>query len=260
MEQQNKPYQILDGFQLKILGLLLMVVDHIHQMFENQGAPEIMTIIGRVVLPIFLFMLAEGFHYTSNRKKYAIRLYIFSLIMGFGNMIIQNIFVNQEVMLTNNIFATMFLAIVYMWLIDNIKDGIKEKKLKKVILNALGLLLPIVAVYPTMLVMQYFPQGVVYILALLPSVLTVEGGFMAIILAVLFYLLRPYGRIVQIIPLIVINLLNVFLGEGIQAYAIFAFIPILLYNGKPGRKSKWLFYIFYPAHIWILYILAYFMK
>jgi hypothetical protein len=45
---------------------------------------------------------------------------------------------------------------------------------------------------------------------------------------------------------------------------VFAAVPILLYNGKRGggspRFNKWFFYIFYPAHIYALYILAWFLQ
>ncbi|MGO3606062.1 MAG: TraX family protein [Pseudolactococcus laudensis] len=37
---------------------------------------------------------------------------------------------------------------------------------------------------------------------------------------------------------------------------IFSLLPICLYNGKEGRKEKWLFYIFYPLHIIVLYLLS----
>lgn len=37
--------------------------------------------------------------------------------------------------------------------------------------------------------------------------------------------------------------------------SIFALPIILLYNGKRGKGYKWLFYVFYPLHIIVLYIL-----
>lgn len=39
-----------------------------------------------------------------------------------------------------------------------------------------------------------------------------------------------------------------------------ALIPIALYNGQRGLKLKYLFYAFYPVHLFILYLICYFMK
>ncbi|MBE6908975.1 MAG: hypothetical protein E7474_05155 [Ruminococcaceae bacterium] len=32
-------------------------------------------------------------------------------------------------------------------------------------------------------------------------------------------------------------------------------LPILIYNGKRGKGLKWLFYIFYPAHLLLIFLL-----
>ena len=71
----------LTAFQLKVLGITLMVGDHIHQMFVLQGAPMWLTMIGRIVAPIFLFLSAEGFHYTRNKLAY-----LRNLLVGFWIM------------------------------------------------------------------------------------------------------------------------------------------------------------------------------
>ena len=34
-------------------------------------------------------------------------------------------------------------------------------------------------------------------------------------------------------------------------------LPIHRYNGERGWNLKWIFYLFYPAHIFLLYIVAY---
>ena len=38
--------------------------------------------------------------------------------------------------------------------------------------------------------------------------------------------------------------------------AFLAMIPVGMYNGKRGWNLKWIFYVFYPAHILLLYIIA----
>ena len=46
--------------------------------------------------------------------------------------------------------------------------------------------------------------------------------------------------------------------EPIEAAAFFMLIPIALYNGKRGRSiNKYVFYAFYPVHIFLLYLLSF---
>ncbi len=52
-----------------------------------------------------------------------------------------------------------------------------------------------------------------------------------------------------------------FLFSNYQWMMIFAVPLLYLYNGKKGRGMKYLFYVFYPAHIYIFYIISvYIMK
>lgn len=39
----------MTGFQIKMLGIVLMVLDHVHQMFAPLGIPEWFTMLGRAV-------------------------------------------------------------------------------------------------------------------------------------------------------------------------------------------------------------------
>ncbi|MDE7431214.1 MAG: conjugal transfer protein TraX, partial [Lachnospiraceae bacterium] len=50
--------------------------------------------------------------------------------------------------------------------------------------------------------------------------------------------------------------MNVVVMGYIQSFAVISMPIIWLYNGKAGsRKYKWLFYIYYPAHLLILFLL-----
>ena len=68
----------LSNNQLKILAIITMFIDH----FGLQLFPQlkILRIIGRIALPIFAYMIAEGCFYTKNRLKYLLQL----LILGLG--------------------------------------------------------------------------------------------------------------------------------------------------------------------------------
>ena len=53
MPVASKPkWQILDATTLKFLAVVLMVLDHIHEMFVSMGAPMWLTMAGRLVLYI----------------------------------------------------------------------------------------------------------------------------------------------------------------------------------------------------------------
>ncbi|RHW65167.1 conjugal transfer protein TraX, partial [Clostridium botulinum] len=50
----------LTGFQLKLIGLFLMIFDHIHEMFGfTNNIPVAFNWVGRIVAPIFIFMTVQ---------------------------------------------------------------------------------------------------------------------------------------------------------------------------------------------------------
>ena len=94
---------ILSGNALKWIALLTMFINHIGAVLLECGVVQsynhhlttalsyktslllsqtdhILRQIGRIAFPIFCFLLVEGFFHTSNRKKYAFRLFLFALI------------------------------------------------------------------------------------------------------------------------------------------------------------------------------------
>ena len=45
-------------------------------------------------------------------------------------------------------------------------------------------------------------------------------------------------------------------GSSIQAFSVFSVVPLCLYNGEKGYSSRvlqYVFYLFYPVHILVLY-------
>ncbi len=94
----------LSTFDLKILGITLMFVDHIHQMFYPFGVPDWLDWFGRPVATLFFFISVVGFSHTHDKKKYMQRLYLSMVLMAFFTYFLGNIVHYDEVVLMNNIF------------------------------------------------------------------------------------------------------------------------------------------------------------
>lgn len=246
----------LTGYQLKILGIILMVGDHIYEMFIYAQPPTILNMFGRIVLPIFLFLSAEGFYYTRNRLKYMSRLLIGFWGMNLGNQLIPKLFPMDEVMLFNNVFGTLFLATLVMYCIEEYKQ--------KHWLKATGLLtLPFVIALPFFIWMSTGNGSsmFIYLLQIFPAYITVEGGYAAVLLGAMFYLFRE-KRSLQFLSLAFVSLIATGfdfsqLLVNYQWMMVFAIIPLAFYNGQKGRGDKYFFYAFYPGHIYLLYIFSY---
>ncbi|THB61127.1 hypothetical protein ESZ54_07270 [Vagococcus silagei] len=252
----------LNAFQLKMIGITLMVLDHIHQMWMLEGAPNWLTMVGRVVAPIFLFLSAEGFHYTRNRWGYFKNLLFGYWLMNIISFGLPRLVPNNDVVLMNNIFGTLLIGIILMWIYDLISEGIKEKQKNK-LFKGIGILVGLLAYSIIILMFMGGNNAIVTLVAIsiFPSLFAIEGGFLMAILALMFYIFRE-KRLWQFISLAAVALISTGFSTtdlflvNIQWMMIFAWIPIYFYNGTEGKKMKYFFYLFYPAHLVILYLLA----
>lgn len=263
-EDHKYNWSILNATTLKWIACVLMFLDHIHQMFGYRGAPIWLTMAGRLVFPIFLFVSAESFHYTHSKKKYLQRLLFASWGMTIFTFVLPKILPNSNIVLMNNAFSTFFIAGLYMLFWNYFTEGIRTKSWKKILKAVLCSFIPIIGALPVYLVAvlsfnQEIPSSVIRLLVgialLIPNILIVEGGFAMVALGVAFYISRKY-RWLQIAILFVLSGIIYVVDGGFQWLMCFASIPMLLYNGKRGIGMKNFFYIFYPAHIGILYLLS----
>jgi hypothetical protein len=94
----------------------------------------------------------------------------------------------------------------------------------------------------------------------------VEGSFFLVAVGVLFYILRKYRWAQALVPaaaglfLLLAGRNESGLPENAQWLMLSAAIPILLYNGRRGWGGKYFFYVFYPAHIYLFYLIAWFLQ
>lgn len=211
--EKIRSYIGLNSFQLKILAIVTMMLDHIGAVFF----PKILIfrIIGRISFPIFAFLVAEGFFHTSDVKKYITRLGVLAIV---SEVPFDLLFYGTLIHLGHqNVFFTLCLAVTAMYWMNKSYN----------------------------VVMKF---GIGFLFLLLADVLHTDYMSMGVFLVFIFYFWREY-KMTKYIMAAAANIL--FMG-GIQIYGTLALFPISLYNGEEGKKIKKFFYLFYPVHIIIL--------
>lgn len=248
-----------------------MVIDHIGEFFPQ--SPMWFRWIGRVSAPLFFYCSAWGFYYTSNRKKYLIRLYLLGILMSIGNIAI-SFGSGKETIISNDIFVTLFLGCMIVSLFDK-KNTNKEKIICLILLVVQQITaFSLCAVFAELLqvpdfidtYMLYYGYG-----ALFGSVIFTEGSIWFVLFFVIVYFLKDKKICLSAFVLsfaVVLELLirRTYYMRGAVSYLIpfprfqwfmIFVIPFFwLYNGKKGKGMKAFFYLFYPLHIWILYALS----
>ncbi|MEG0256189.1 TraX family protein [Vagococcus sp.] len=250
----------LTTFDLKIIGIVLMFIDHVHQMFAIMGAPTWIDWFGRPVATLFFFISVEGFSHTRNKEKYLLRLLIGFWAMNIGTTIVQHFFSLGNMAIQNNIFTDLFVGALAMYGIDYFSKFKEQKKGKYILLGLVCLLLPLILSLVSLLGLSSGNMALISVARVIPLTLFAENSIMVYLMPVM-YLLRN-NRKLQCLSIAIVAGLFLFSNIGAafttnsQWMMVFSIIPILLYSGEKGRGMKSFFYIFYPAHIWILYIIA----
>lgn len=210
---------------LKIIALTSMIIDHYGAIF--QSGVDIYRIIGRLAFPIYAFLLVEGYTHTRNVKKYATRLLLFAIVSEFP---FDLAFYGSLGFTHQNIFFTLFIGLVLMYLLDN-KEGKYNINNNVLIFGA-------------------------FFIAMLTSV---DYNFVGIIYILTFYYTRDFLHPKKIkYQTLSLFLTNLFTLGFRQQFALLSMPLIYFYNGKLGPNNKFLqvfFYVAYPLHLIIFYIL-----
>ncbi len=89
---------------LKLIAIVSMLIDHVGYTFFPQYS--VLRIIGRLAFPIFAYQIAQGYLYTSDKRNYTIRLWIFAaLSQGPFSLLFQTTTLNVIVTLGLALFA-----------------------------------------------------------------------------------------------------------------------------------------------------------
>ncbi|MGX7418642.1 TraX family protein [Carnobacterium gallinarum] len=236
----------MTGTALKFLMAFLMVFDHIGY-FVSPEVQSIFHVLTRCVGVFFAYMAVEGFHYTHDRKAYLKRLFGMAAVMFVGNSLLSMLINDPLKNPHNNIFLTLALGTLMLYFMSLVKqqNGLAKKVL--LIIGSIVILLgsPFLAeggqiIVPFMLLSYMFYEK--------PAMRNLSYLLFAGILFFMSY--SPYPTIQETIEMLAFN----------SDFMFITVIPFLyLYNGKRGNNStfsKYFFYGFYPAHLWIIALAA----
>lgn len=226
--------QRLTGSGLKWIAVFTMLIDHIgaalleYWLWINPEVPSallwhridvICRCVGRLSFPLFCFLIVEGFCHTHDLRRYGLRLLLFAVLSEIPyDLAFTHSAFDWE---AQNVFFTLFLGLTALYLLRRWQGRLLPQSLSVVICAAAA------------------------------EFLHIDYGLFGVLLIILLYLLRdkPHWRTVAGCALI-------FLYEplgSLRGFAAVAFLLLYLYSGEKGKGNKYFFYLFYPAHLLLLY-------
>jgi len=225
----------MSSFMLKIVAIVSMTIDHVG--FSIFPQYKLLRIIGRIAMPIFSFQVALGFKKTSSQPKYMLRMLIFAIISEIPYLLLHQSSISQSFTIASllgsvsfknfelDICFTFLYALIVLWLLD------KAKKSKIMYLPALYLIL-------------------------LSSLIPMDYDILGVLWVVTFYYCQD-NRFLYTILLTCISVIDVILLKSsvLQLYMLIALILLYFYNGNKGKGVKYLFYIFYPLHMFLIVLM-----
>jgi hypothetical protein len=226
----------LNSNYLKIIAIIAMIIDHIGYYFYyliDSNLYLIFRIIGRISMPIFVFLIVQGFLNTKNIKKYFLRIFILGIITQFIIIFLNYLnikYVNTNIVPINYDLNILFSFSLLLIILYSMKKIINYK--------SLVYLIPVII----SLLVYYF--------------LSIDYGYLVPVLGVFLYIIINYLSRDIIIKSVFIVILFVFastLSYDIQKFMIFSVPFILLYRNENVKNYKMIFYYIYPIQYVILY-------
>ncbi len=252
MSESNKS---TTSFKLKIIAIVSMFIDHIgaaivekiidDPMAFGVGdelvkvlriADDVLRSVGRLAFPLFIFMIAEGFKYTKNRRNYFLRLLAFAFIsdipfdLGFFPEFITGWF--PETFFGQNVFFTLALGLGAIIMIDRISavnpdiEGAKKIN-SNTVKRAIGV------------------AGTTAVALVVADYINCDYGMSGVLAIIAAYIFRNNYTSEILAPVVVLGVFN-----PVEFIALFDVVIVANYRGEKGRNfNKWFFYLFYPVHL-----------
>lgn len=257
---------------LKIIAIVAMIIDHIGAYFRitlDENIYYIFRSIGRIVMPIFLYLLVQGFFHTSNIKKYIFRIFCLATITQAAIFIMG--IVNQLVFPNYYTQVNEYIGILYSYTLSLILISMLEyKTIFKKFNNTVNLIIRIIIIILIFVIyMNIKIEFDMRIPFMCMELYVIEKLFMDNEKKQLLTNRQFENKKQEImlkIPYLILILISFVTSldfskfhPGYKYAIIYSIIPIALYNGKLGRKSKFIkvmFYAVFPLQHVIIYLLA----
>lgn len=245
-------------FSLKIIALVSMLLDHTAKVLLPTGVlipyvgvsgdlflRTMMMAFGRLSFPIFAWFVAEGCRKTKHPGKYLLRIGVFAIL---SELPFQYCFYGAAVrgvsLGCHNVMFTFLLAV------------------------------------GAIMIGEAFAKQFPLWIKLIPAVFAVALGWYfrtdynawgVLLVLLLYYIPEERERLLMLLGWITVFQLIWHGWNGaelswlsgkdqgllLQWLIEILAVPILAcYTGEKGRGSKWLFYLFYPLHLTVLYLLS----
>ncbi|MFA9468723.1 TraX family protein [Streptococcus sp. E24BD] len=246
------------AFSLRLIAMIIMLIDHTGAVFFPQFLW--LRYIGRLAFPIFAFLIVEGYSYTKDFRRYLLRLSALAVISDFPfHLMLQGTWGYTPF---QNVIWTFVISLITIWLVDQ-----SRQILPKWGALASGILITAIAYnLAQFLDTDYRGLGVITVL----GYYLFRGTTWSHRLGQLFALLLVNLGLANLsylgangwenLPLLFQHFGFSFLSPQLHAPLALAFI--WLCNGRAGYKSKptqIAQYLFYPIHMLILGILAFYV-
>ncbi len=239
--------KLLNSNMIKFIAIIAMTIDHIAWAifpgYPKEVFPVLLHIIGRITCPIMCYFVAEGYHHTRDIEKYTKRLFVFAFISHFAYVFASMDFVDWKSFIPFYYGAVLNQTSV-MWSLAWGLVMLRVANSNKIKNNILKVLLIII------ICLISFPSDWSCIAGLcILAFGTNRGNFKRQMEWMIFYV-TIYA---------VVYFLAVDKMYGLVQMAVILAIPILsIYNGQRGKNivvnkiMKWLFYIYYPMHLFLI--------
>lgn len=242
MTSLSKRFAPLSANALKLIAAALMLIDHIGVLFFPHQ--PVLRYIGRASMPIFAYMIAEGAVYTRSKLKYVGKIAALALLCQIVYYV-----TSRDTYMSILVTFTLGLCVVFAW--DYAKRALFSDSRTTL---KLASLLPFIAAV-----------GAAYYLNVLLEIDYGFAGCMLPLFASLFrmpksapeHLKRLDNRITHVLMTAIgILFTSASLGSSMEIWALAAIPLLFLYSGERGKfRMKYFFYVFYPVHLAVLYLI-----